>query len=72
MVSGDYFEFEPISDFSFIFPLGSYTFFLGDLNFRINQLTPTQVYDSILIAQSKGEADQNRWTQLLQYDQVGA
>ncbi len=48
----------------------SYAFFLGDLNFRINDLTSQQVYDAVLIAERKKDA--NKWIPLLQYDQVCA
>ncbi|XP_017483063.1 PREDICTED: synaptojanin-1-like [Rhagoletis zephyria] len=45
-----------------------YAFFLGDLNFRINDLTSQQVYDAVLIAERKKDA--NKWIPLLQYDQL--
>lgn len=66
----EYFTFLTFSSFLIItkYCLYSYAFFIGDLNFRINDLTSRQVYDSILFADKK--KDEDKWLPLLQYDQV--
>lgn len=46
----------------------SYSFFLGDLNFRIDNLTSMEVYDNIIL--NENSKNPNKWATLLEYDQV--
>jgi len=55
--------------FSQIFSYYSYAFFIGDLNFRIDNLTAKQIYDTIRMNEYNIN-DTSRWNQLLKYDQV--